>query len=76
MEITCHLPAPDVPNPAYHFNKKVPARGNNPELEKMKRDLEALMAEWAEKEEKFDMQSVAMKSLKKHIADLAAEIER
>jgi hypothetical protein len=37
--------------------------------------LEALTAEWAEKAGKFDLRSVAMKSLKKRIADLAAKIE-
>lgn len=41
----------------------------------MKDELEALATEWAEKAEKFDLRSAGMKSLKKHIADLATKIE-
>jgi hypothetical protein len=74
-EITCHLPAPEVPSPAYHFNKSVPPRSGDPELEKMKKDLEELTLEWMEKEGKFDLRSVGMKSLKKRMTDLAAKIE-
>jgi len=74
-EITRCLPAPEVPSPAYHLNKNVPPRNSDPELEQLKKDLEALTAEWAEKAGKFDLRSVAMKSLKKRIADLAAKIE-
>ena len=75
VEITRHLPAPEVPSPAYHFNKSIPPRGSDPELQQMKKELEALTAEWAEKAGKFDLRSVGMKSLKKLIADLAAKIE-
>ncbi len=74
-EITRCLPAPEVPSPTYHLNKNVPPRSSDPELAKLKKDLEALTAEWAEKAGKFDLRSVAMKSLKKRIADLAAKIE-
>ena len=74
-EITRCLPAPEVPSAAYHLNKNVPPRSSDPELEKLKKDLEALTAEWAEKAGKFDLRSVAMKSLKKRIADLVAKIE-
>jgi integrase len=75
-EITQHLPAPEVPSQAYHLNKEVLPRSSDPELEKMKKDLEVLTTEWTEKEGKFDLRSVGMKSLKKRIADLVAEIER
>ncbi len=74
-EITKCLPAPEVPGPTYHLNKNVPPRSSDPELEQLKKDLEALAAEWAEKVGKFDLRSVAMKSLKKRMADLAAKIE-
>jgi len=75
VEVMRHLPAPEVPGPAYHFNKSVPPRSSDPELQQMKQELEALSAEWAEKAGKFDLRSVGMKSLKKRIADLAAKIE-
>src|SRR6266487_291189 len=74
-EITQCLPAPEVPGPAYHLNKNVPPRSSDLELEQLKKDLEMFSAEWTEKAEKFDLRSVAMKSLKKRIADLAAKIE-
>ncbi len=74
-EISQHLPAPEVPCPAYHFNKNVQPRSSDPELEEMKKQLEGLTNEWAEKAGKFDLRSVGMKSLKKRIADLAAKIE-
>src|SRR5258708_21591452 len=74
-EITRCLPAPEVPSPAYHLNKNVPPRSSDPQLEQLKKDLEALTAEWAEKVGKFDLRSVAMKSLKKRVADLSAKIE-
>jgi hypothetical protein len=74
-EISQHLPAPEVPCPAYHFNKHVQPRSSDPELEEMKKQLEGLTNEWAEKAGKFDLRSVGMKSLKKRIADLAAKIE-
>ncbi len=70
-----HLPAPEVPNSAYHFNQQVLPRNSDPELQHMKKELEALTTEWAEKAGKFDMRSAGMKSLKKRIADLAAKIE-
>lgn len=41
----------------------------------MKKQLEGLTNEWAEKAGKFDLRSVGMKSLKKRIADLAVKIE-
>ena len=75
VQITSQLPAPSVPSPAYHFNKSIPPRSCDPELEQMKKELEGLAAEWAEKTGKFDLRSVGMKSLKKRIADLAAKIE-
>lgn len=75
VEIMRHLPAPEVPSPAYHFNTNILPRSSDPELEQMKKELEALTAEWTEKVRKFDMRSVGMKSLKKCIADLAAKIE-
>jgi integrase len=74
-EITRHLPAPEVPDPAYHLNKNVPPRSSDPELEKMRKELEGLTTEWTEKAGKFDLRSVGMKSLKKRITDLAAKIE-
>ncbi len=75
VEITCHLPAPSVPSPAYHFNQAVLPRSSDPQLQRMKKELEELMTEWVEKEGKFDLRSVVMKSLKKCIANLAARIE-
>jgi integrase len=75
-EVMRHLPAPEVPSPAYHFNKNVPPRSSDPELQQMKQELEALSTEWAEKAGKFDLRSIGMKSLKKRIADLAAKIEK
>jgi hypothetical protein len=75
VEITRHLPAPEVPSPAYHFNQATLPRSSDPELQRMKKELEALTTEWVEKEGKFDMRSVVMKSLKKRIANLAARIE-
>ena len=75
VEVTRHLPAPEVPGPAYHFNKQVPPRSSDPELQEMKKELEILTAEWTGKAGKFDLRSVGMKSLKKHIADLTAKIE-
>lgn len=75
MEITRHLPAPEVPNPSYHLNKQMPSRNCRPELQQMKKELEMLTNEWAEKVNKFDMRSVGMKSLKKHITDLTAKIQ-
>lgn len=75
VEVTRHLPAPEVPGPAYHFNKQIPSRSSDPELQQMRKELEAMTAEWVEKAEKFDLRSVGMKSLKKHIADLTAKIE-
>lgn len=70
-----HLPAPEVPDSAYHLNKNVAPRSSDPELEKMKKELEGLATEWTEKAGKFDLRSVGMKSLKKRMADLAAQIE-
>jgi hypothetical protein len=75
VQITSQLPAPEVPSPAYHFNKSIPPRNCDPELEQMKKELEGLAAEWTQKAGKFDLRSVGMKSLKKRIADLAAKIE-
>jgi hypothetical protein len=75
VQITSQLPAPEVPSPAYHFNKSIPPRNCDPELEQMKKELESLAAEWTQKAGKFDLRSVGMKSLKKRIADLAAKIE-
>lgn len=75
INIAQHLPAPEVPSTAYHLNKNVPPRNDNPELQAMKNELAALTAELADKEKKFDMRSVGMKSLKKHIMDLALRIE-
>jgi len=75
VEITRHLPAPEVPSPAYHFNQATLPRSSDPELQRMKKEIEALTTEWVEKERKFDMRSVVMKSLKKRIANLAARIE-
>lgn len=74
-EVIQHLPAPSVPNPAYHFNQQISPRGSDPELQRMRNELEALATEWSEKAGKFDMRSAGMKSLKKRIADLAANIE-
>jgi integrase len=74
-EITQHLPAPEVPDPAYHLNKSMPPRSSNPDLQQMKQELAALTVEWTEKEGKFDLRSVGMKLLKKRIADLATKIE-
>ena len=70
-----HLPPPLVPSLAYHFNQQIPSRDSDPVLQHMKNELEALTTEWAEKAGKFDMRSAGMKSLKKHITDLAAKIE-
>ncbi len=75
MEIIRHLPAPEVPNPSYHLNKQLPPRNCMPELQQMKKELEMLTQEWVEKVNKFDMRSVGMKSLKKHIADLTTRIQ-
>jgi integrase len=75
VEIMRHLPAPEVPSPAYHFNTKLPPRSSAPELDTMKHELATLTAELAEKGRKFDMRSASMKSLKKRVADLAARIE-
>lgn len=49
-------------------------RSSDPELQQMKKELEALTTEWAEKAGKFDLRSAGMKSLKKRIADLTAKI--
>jgi hypothetical protein len=74
-EIMRHLPAPDVPGPAYHFNKNTPPRESDLELDVMKKELATLASEWAEKEGKFDMRSVGVKSLKQRMTDLVARIE-
>jgi integrase len=74
VEVTSHLPAPEVPGPAYHFNKHVLPRGSDPDLQQMKKELAALTTEWTEKAGKFDLRSAGMKSLKKRIADLTAKI--
>ena len=74
IEVACHLPAPEVPGPAYHFNKRILPRSSDPDLQQMKKELEALATEWTEKAGKFDLRSAGMKSLKKRIADLTAKI--
>jgi len=75
VEITTHLPAPEVPSQAYHFNTSMPSRSEDPQLQQMKHELEVLTTEWAEKAEKFDLRSAGMKSLKKRITTLVAKLQ-
>ncbi len=69
------LPAPMLPGPAFHFNKKVPLRSAQSAAEDLHARLAQVEAQIAKKRGKVDQRSASLQALLRERAELQARLE-
>ena len=69
------LPPPTLPDPAFHFNKKVPLRVAPTTVEDLRTRLAQVEAQIAKKQGKTDGHSASFQTLLKECAELQAQIQ-
>lgn len=69
------LPPPELPGPAFHFNKKVPLRSPSPPEEDLHARRATLEAQIAKKQGKTDRRSASLRALLQELAKVNARIQ-
>jgi hypothetical protein len=69
------LPPPELPSPAFHFNKKIPLRSQTTSAHELEEKLAQVEAQIAKKRAKTDRRSASLRALLQEQARLKAQIE-
>ena len=69
------IPPPELPNPAFHFNKKVPLRSSSASKEDLHARRASLEAQIAKKQGKTDQRSASLRALLQELAEVNARIQ-
>jgi hypothetical protein len=69
------LPPPELPGPAFHFNKNVPMRSPSTSEEDLQARKASLEAQIAKKQGKADRRSAALRALLQELAEVNARIQ-
>jgi hypothetical protein len=69
------VPPPELPSPAFHFNKKVPFRSAVNETQDLRERLAQVETQIAKKQRKTDRRSASLQVLLKERAELQAQLE-
>jgi integrase len=73
-EMNIHLPPPDLPSSAFHFNKKVPTRSAITPMEDLQLRRTQLEAQIAKKQGKTDRRNASLRALMQELVEVKARL--